>query len=214
MKFVNCTCLMFFCLFYICEMKLKERSFNSTKTITQNTSLKNETQQGEVYSSDYTQSFPLRLFKMSGKRCNINRCFYPYGKCERNTCECFKGYLNRFDKKEAILCSYKMKSQLIAFLLEAFTLIGGDIYLEFYFYSALKGFTILFICLIFICKIPCKLCGARDMIDYTCMPCTCFKTGTLVICIFGIFTWEIADLIRIMSYKSLDNNNMPLDYFF
>ena len=63
-------------------------------------------------------------------------------------------------------------------------------------------------------NIPCKYCGLRDFINYTCMPCICIKTGSLVLCLFGITVWEIADLIRIMSFKALDKNGMPLDYFF
>jgi hypothetical protein len=122
--------------------------------------------------------------------------------------------LNSFDKNKTKFCEYKIKSQLIAFLLEAFTFIGGDIYLEFYYYSIFKLIYLFFLFFILIFQIPCKYCGLRDLLNYTCVPCVYVKTGTIVISIFGIITWEIADLIRIMSYRSVDKNNMPLDYFF
>lgn len=175
----------------------------------------NATTYPEFYSPDYYELFPKRFFEVNGNKCKEERCFFPYGICANNqTCKCIKGYLNSNEKNKDKLCSYKQKSQLYAFLLETFTIIGGNIYLEAYYYALVKGICVFIMSSFFIFDIPCKCCGMKDLIDSNCTLCACFKTGSFVICIFGLITWQLADLIRIMSYKSVDDNFMPLDYFF
>ncbi len=167
----------------------------------------------EFYSVDYYNMFSSRIFE-SVTDCSKEKCLSPTGMCRNDTCKCYFGYANPFQKDETNLCSYQLKSQLLAFILEAFTLIGGNIYLENYYYAAVKGSSIFFILLIFIFELPSRICGMRDCLDLSCNPCICFKTGTFVLCIVFLFIWETVDLLKIMSYKTLDKNQMPLIYYF
>lgn len=218
MKFVNCLLVLYITvLSFIENSKIKTNKANiSYKQINDTIENQNFTVRNlKFYDSDYYDTFSNRLFEVNfNKKCNVNRCYYPYGICEENKCKCLRGYLNNQFGSREIFCSYKIKSQLYAFLLETFTLIGGDIYLEFYEYAIIKGVCLLFLIFIFTFNLPCKLCGGRDLIDSSCVPCTCFKTGTMVICVFGLIVWEITDLLRIMSFKATDNNLYPLDNFF
>jgi hypothetical protein len=189
--------------------KIPERIFNSNNT----SENYNSTYNLEFFPNEYYKMFSPRLFEAQTE-CKNNRCTMPNGICAINTCKCLYGYVNSLDKNKTKYCAYKLKSQLWAFLLEAFTLIGGNIYLENYSYALFKGSCIFLICLIFLLEMPCRICGLRDCMDYTCSPCICLKTGTFVVCIFSLFIWEAADLLKIMSYKFLDNNQMPLIYYF
>lgn len=214
-----------FCLWSLCwsnKMKVKASNNKNSALVVNNsysyptnsTSTKNK-ESYQFYSIDYYEAFSPRLFEaITDNQCNINRCSPPHGQCFEHTCKCIKGYTNTYNVEKDKFCGYKIKSQLIAFMLETFTFIGGDIYLGNNYYAFFKGLYIFIMILLFLFKIPCKHCGMRDLMDYTCAPCLCIKTGTLVICIFGIITWEIADLIRIMSYQATDSNHMPLEYFF
>ena len=166
----------------------------------------------EYYEGDYYDIFPKRLFEIKVEKC-ANRCVLPFGKClDNHTCKCEKGYLN-YNIHENSYCSYKQKYQIIAFILESLTLIGGDLYLKHYDYAMIKAGVICLIGFIFFFQFPCRLCGLRDLIQYKCLFCDCFKIGTFVISIFGIVVWQIADLIGIISYRAIDGNSMPLIYF-
>jgi hypothetical protein len=189
----------------------------STPTSGNQPSTKRQTPPVEYSFNDpeYYKPFPIRLFKIEHTKCKANRCYPPFGQCiNSNTCECLKGYINSFIKNKSHFCLYGMKSQLFAFLLETFTLVGGEFYLGFYLYAIIKLTFITIFFLIFFYQIPCSQCGAKELLDRECVPCIWIKTGTIVISIFGIVSWNIADLLKIMSSNATDSNTMPLDYFF
>lgn len=175
----------------------------------------------DYYTEENYNTFSIRLFetKMGNRKCNPLRCYPPHGMCteDGNTCKCLKGYLNpmKLDDKsyKDKYCSYKIKIQMTALVLEIVTFIGGDIYLEFYNYAVLKAICVLFLVITFWVQLPCRLCGFKDELDFECPPCYCLKTGTFILCIFGIVTWQISDVIKIFSYDAIDNNSMPLKYF-
>ena len=174
----------------------------------------------EIYPADYYKMFSKRLFELeTNNTCNESTCNLTNGKCFNNTvCKCMLGYANAYNSTNTNLsfCSYKLKSQLNAFLLETFTLIGGDLYLEHYSYAVIKGILFMIFLLIILIDVPCKFCGikVKESLDSQCLPCIFIKTGTFIFSIFGLVIWEISDLIRIMSYNVTDKNSMPLVYFF
>ena len=69
----------------------------------------------------------------NGSKCNLNNA-----KCISNNCECFPGYIT-FPEDNQIKCNYKIRSQLIAFLLEIFFCNGfGLFYIRKYVYASIK----------------------------------------------------------------------------
>jgi len=172
------------------------------------------------YNEDNYKTFPIRLFqtKFFEKKCNSKRCYPPYGICsEENTCKCLKGYLNHIKIDKSLTdkyCSYKMKNQILALSLELITFVGGNIYLGYVKYSLIKATCIITLLIVFLLELPCRICGFRDELDYKCSLCEFLKTGTFILFLFGIITWQLADMIKIFSDDAIDSNSMPLFYSF
>ena len=164
----------------------------------------------EFQNPDDYSEFSSRLLFGLGK-CTEIRCSAPFGTCINSTkCGCHKGYLN-YSGKEAVTkyCTYEQKKQKTAVLLEIFTVIGGDLYLGCYRYALIKASMIICLTLIFLFSLPCKLLGIREMMNEK----VCFSkvnVGNLTMILTSVLLWQFADLIRIISNKMTDSNNMPL----
>ncbi len=153
------------------------------------------------------------------KRCNINRCNIPRGKClieekSQKICKCLPGYLNlNLPTRDGIICNYKQKYQLNAFIYELVFLFGGNIYLGFYLYAFLKGFVYFNIFLCAYLKLPCKLCRFENMLKSKSNLCCCNIYTFMIIIFFGVFCWQMVDLLNITTNDNKDAYNMPiLDY--
>lgn len=152
-------------------------------------------------------------------KCSKTRCAYPRGQClkgeQEKVCQCLKGYLNyKFPHKEINVCGYKQKFQLTAFFLELLLLFAGNVYLGFYNYAFIKGAIYLTIFFIAYFKLPCRICGFENSIKIRCSIFPWIEYTTLIIILFGGFSWQMVDLIKIITNENKDGNDMPiLDYF-
>ena len=80
----------------------------------------------------------------NGPKCNLNN-----GECISNICKCFPGYIT-YPEENQIKCNYKLRSNLIALLLEIISCNGyGFIYIRQYFIALIKFFGWLFMCFIY-----------------------------------------------------------------
>lgn len=166
-------------------------------------------------SADYYSYYKTSYYEIIQSECTPISCPPITSFCSTNSlCKCNKGYLTNPNSSTQQVCSYKLKSQLITFILEVSTFIGGDIYLGYYSYAAIKAIIVGLQFLIYSLNIPCYICGIRDLINHDCFPCLMIKTGSIVICGFTIITWLITDLINIISNDMTDSSKMPLLYFF
>lgn len=168
------------------------------------------TTHSHFYTKNYYDNFSNKIFEISlEEECDTEICNDFLAKCtDKFTCKCLFGYAN-FNRND---CAYKLKSQLVAFSLEIFTLIGGNIYLEFYSYVFLKG--VLFLIMLILIGVEIPFNGFRGLLDYKCVPCVWFKTGLFVMSIFTLVAWQMYDLIILMSHNAIDNNLMPLLIYF
>lgn len=186
----------------------------------------NQTRELEVYYYDfeeeaYDNSYNLSRyhnFIFKGK-CNTKRCVAPKGQCltgkNEKICRCFPRFLNfKFHNGEVLVCGYYQKNQFIAFILEFCLLFAGNVYLGFYFYAFVKAFVYLTILLLVLFKLPFILCGFDNIIKSKANIFTWIEYCTIIIVIFGVFIWQIVDLVRIITDDNKDAYNMPiLNYF-
>lgn len=136
------------------------------------------------------------------------------GQCVSNNtiCQCYYGYVTDYNNN--IKCSYKQKSQMTAFLLEAFTFIGGDIYLKNIQYAIIKVVMILIITIIFSFNIPCGFFGIKLLTNKDCSACPCIKLGTSFVIIIVLLIWTLSDILIILNERATDANKVPLLYMF
>ena len=144
----------------------------------------------------------------------IDTCVH--GQCITNNtvCQCNEGYITEETNKSNMKCTYKQKSQLTAFLLEAFTFIGGDIYLNNIQYVIIKSATIISITILFSFNIPCGLFGIKLLMNKDCSPCSCIKLGTTIVSVIVLLIWTLSDIMMILNERAIDANNVPLLYMF
>lgn len=152
------------------------------------------------------------LFQVKTKQCK-KECFKQFGDCnENNICICKSGYINlpNANPKYAYLCSYKMKKENIAILLEALTFIGGDLYLGFILYALIKVIFVILLTLFFHYEIPCVILGCEPLLPDICFPVKCIKIGDLMVMLLLIIIWEINDIIIFMGELAVDHRGIPL----
>ena len=135
--------------------------------------------------------------------CNDETCNQKNGKCvDPNKCVCDIGYSNYKLKSYHKTCSYKLKNQIIAFLLEFFLWFGiGHFYCMRYLMGIIKLCTVLLI-IIFDCtmkNIKFKSNKARNCINI------------FIYCLYFILIlWQIFDVCMFGMNKYKDGNGVPL----
>ena len=153
------------------------------------------------------------LHKNSKLSC-IDSCVH--GQCITNNtvCKCDEGYITEDTNNSNMKCTYKQKSQMTAFLLEAFTFIGGDIYLNNIQYVIIKIVVIISITILFSFNIPCGLFGIKLLVNKDCSTCSCIKLGTTFVSVIVLLIWTLSDIMMILNERATDANNVPLLYMF
>lgn len=173
-------------------------------------------------SNTYTQDF-LQLNKPVSKanhittlnatikvkgECNKKNCLN--GKCNKSYCECNQGYgqvnnkntKNSFSDKE--LCNYKLKNQILAFILESFLIFGiGHLYVHRILYGILKA--ICFLSIIFIDYIIKKI--AIEKKSNKALNTICFISYILY---FSMIIFHLYDIMMFAVNKHTDGYGMPL----
>ena len=147
-----------------------------------------------------TQEF--EIFFSEGE-CNDQTCNQKNGKCvDPNKCVCNLGYSNYKLKPSNKTCSYKLKNQIIAFLLEFFLCFGvGHFYCLRYLMGIIKLCSFIVI-IIFDCvmkNIKYKSNKARNGIT------------VFIYCLYFILIlWQIFDICMFGMNKYKDGNGVPL----
>lgn len=136
--------------------------------------------------------------------CSSYNCMEPNGQCiDEYSCECQPGYsdINKFYTNEKIQrCSYKLKKQFIAFLLEFFLIIGiGHFYSSRYLYGALKAAAFIFVILFDFCL------RAKQK-----QPRTRVISIVVYVLYFLLLIWHTFDIVMFGINKFRDGNDLPL----
>ena len=140
--------------------------------------------------------------------CNNLMCSPPGGSCSKESkCICLQGYITIQSQNDHILCNYKQKKQLIAFILEMFGLIGfGYIYIGFYFRGLMKIF-VFFLIIVYGTKFI--IFFLREKSDT--QAAYFFKLSISCSCIcFPIF-WHFYDLVNFAFNNYKDSNGYLLE---
>ena len=133
--------------------------------------------------------------------CNSTTCVH--GKCEDdNTCDCTLGY-GQLPSDTTTLCNYKLKEQLLAFILETVFIFGvGHFYIGQVFFGLMK---ILAIALIVIMDCLFKSIWKSDKLKNQ----NCVNAISYVM-YFGLVFFQLFDVVMFGLNKYKDGNGMPL----
>ena len=183
------------------------KTSNSTSTNTKNSTSQSHS---STKYADFSKRIKIVGFTNEGTNpiievegnCNNSTCVH--GKCTNSkTCKCDSGYAQLLYSKDYELCDYELKSQLTAFFLELFLILGfGQLYIQNYVYFAIKFLIIVGLLLLdFLLKYLIK-----------------FKenTGRKTVYIFSyifysiIVSWQVIDIVLLGLNKYNDGNGMPL----
>lgn len=197
---------LFFCLFLvICINKphmtnkiksnLKNQESSNLK-IQENTSQldKSDTNNKAKFNSNFQ-------FIVSGE-CSSKTC--EFGDCkDKNTCICAKGYAQLSSDSSALLCTYKLKEQLVAFLLESFLVIGiGHFYCSRVLFGILK---LLFLVAVVLIDFLLKGINPKASVNKN-----NYINSISYLLYFGFIGFHIYDITMFGSGKYTDGYGMPL----
>lgn len=141
------------------------------------------------------------IIEVSGP-CDESTC--GHGECKNNnTCVCDLGFAQLPLSSSKVECNYEMKSQLTAFFLELFLILGfGHLYIQKYLLFAIKFLVIVGLLLLdFLLKYLIKFKESSSR-----------KTVYIFSYIFYsiIVVWQVIDVVMFGLNKYLDGNEMPL----
>lgn len=155
------------------------------------------------------------FFELSTKtQCNTNNNCPPPNFCKSNSiCRCQTGFAH-FPSDSQLVCSYKMKKQVVAFLLQFFLFHGAG---QFYVGNTKYAVPQLLLCLL-CCCLPCiSACMGmgmnfknKDNPDQR-SGLTVFLLGIYCLTTCTVFAWWLADIIIFGMNNFTDSNGIPLD---
>ena len=161
-----------------------------------------------------------KLFNKENLICNKKNCNIPYGECiNEKVCKCIEPYANleifinnniNSVNNSNLYCRYKMKSQIIAFILEIIFIAGiGHFYMMRIFHGLLKLLLVFILSLIyFIIKknnSEVKFYSGENNSTKNLL-----LNISMVLLISGLLAFQIYDLIMIGSNLYLDGYGIPL----
>ena len=129
----------------------------------------------------------------NGPKCNLNN-----GQCISNICKCFPGYIT-YPEENQIKCNYKLRSKLIALLLEIISSNGyGLLYIRQYFNALIKFFGWLFMYFIYQ-----KYAKFKEN-----NPLVIIIISSIIF--LGMLLLQVFDIYQFLKNKYLDGNNINL----
>lgn len=186
-----------FCIFliicrseiHLCS-KFKSNLQNKSSSESKNT----EKAQNTAFNSNYQ-------YIVSGE-CDASTC--EFGKCkDKNTCICDNGYGQLQSDTSAKMCSYKLKEQLVAFLLETFLIIGiGHFYCSRIVFGILK---LLFLLIVLLLDFILKKLTVKSSVNKQNL-----SNGISYILYFAFIGFHIYDIVMFGASRYADGNGMPL----
>lgn len=147
--------------------------------------------------------------------CNKENCLY--GRCiDEGTCVCLQGYATNLNKQQQnyhleknqdkTFCNYKLKEQIVAFLLETLLVLGfGHIYAGRLIFGIVK-----MICIILFIGVDCII---KNSINEKSLKAKNLYYSLSLAIYFILILFQLFDIVMLGLNKYTDGNGMPL-YFY
>ena len=171
-----------------------------------NTQARTQTKTDSFSTSSYRQvTLPI---------CDIRSCLPKFGRCVDNICFCNDGYANVEPLNNQNACSYRLKKQAIAFILEIlFGVFGaGHLYIGDYSFGLLKFLLLILLPLAYMCVIYDWIINydSKQAERKSCLELVLLKIIPFIyVCLATI--WILIDLVLIGRNYYQDRNLVPLE---
>ena len=153
----------------------------------------------------------LSLIKTTISVCNTSNCPPSRGDCISGQCKCKNNYAtidNSFIKSNGISCNYRLKSSLMALLLELFFPFGvGHLYSGKTLLAIIKFLLFLFLLSIF-CSLLCCVIG--KVVN----ACTTIIFVIVILSLIGLVFMEVFDIISYLLGFYRDGNGVNMMFYF